>query len=477
MLEKPDWLFGRDREWEALEEFVLRPGPSRLGLVYGRRRQGKTHLLQAMQQVVGGFYWQAIQQSGRQNLDSFSTAWAGHIGLPPGLRFASWEEAIEALTTYRPGQPCITVIDEVGYLITGVPEFPSLLQAALSPAKAAQGSARIVLCGSALGQMRKLIDGQAPLRGRVQLELVIGPFRYREAAAFWGLESNPDAAFRLHALIGGTPAYRELAAATPRRGDIDTWVVRRLLDQRSALFREGRIVVSEDPILADQHLYWGVLGALAEGNEHRRDIAAAVDRPDTSLSHALKVLVEAGWVDYRPDPLHGRRSTYRIADPIVRFWRLVVEGSLPRLTLHDRASAEVWQEKEATVAARIYGPHLETMACDWILGHGRSHGLSETPTEVGGSEVTVVGKRYQLDLVAVRKTARTTHVLAVGEVKATTQPVGPAELDRLDTIAAGLEPKAARVIVSRSGFTSSLRRLAERRHDVLLADLHTLYRE
>ncbi len=81
-LAKPTWLYGREREWEALTEFVVSSGPSSLGLVYGRRRQGKTHLLQAMREVVGGFYWQVVEQSGRQNLDSFSEAWAAHAGLP-----------------------------------------------------------------------------------------------------------------------------------------------------------------------------------------------------------------------------------------------------------------------------------------------------------------------------------------------------------------------------------------------------------
>ncbi len=205
-LAKPTWLYGREREWEALTEFVVSSGPSRLGLVYGRRRQGKTHLLQAMREVVGGFYWQAVEQSGRQNLDSFSEAWAAHAGLPVGMQFAGWREAVDALASHRADGPTVTVIDEIGYLIAAVPELPSLLQAALTPAKSAQGSARIVMCGSALGQMRKLIDGAAPLRGRVQLELVTSPFGYREAAGFWGLEANPDAAFRLHSFVGGTPA-------------------------------------------------------------------------------------------------------------------------------------------------------------------------------------------------------------------------------------------------------------------------------
>lgn len=41
----------------------------------------------------------------------------------------------------------------------------------------------------------------------VQLELVVQPFRYREAAQFWGI-TDPRLAVLVHAVTGGTPAYR-----------------------------------------------------------------------------------------------------------------------------------------------------------------------------------------------------------------------------------------------------------------------------
>jgi hypothetical protein len=38
--------FGRDAEWQALDEFARASGPGlRLGVVHGRRRQGKSFLL------------------------------------------------------------------------------------------------------------------------------------------------------------------------------------------------------------------------------------------------------------------------------------------------------------------------------------------------------------------------------------------------------------------------------------------------
>jgi hypothetical protein len=36
------------------------------------------------------------------------------------------------------------------------------------------------------------------------------PFGFREADEFWGVATDPELAFRLHALTGGTPEYKDL---------------------------------------------------------------------------------------------------------------------------------------------------------------------------------------------------------------------------------------------------------------------------
>ena len=57
---KPPHLFGRDAEWAGLVAFAAdaRPGAT-LGVVSGRRRQGKSYLLQALAAALGGIYFPA----------------------------------------------------------------------------------------------------------------------------------------------------------------------------------------------------------------------------------------------------------------------------------------------------------------------------------------------------------------------------------------------------------------------------------
>jgi uncharacterized protein len=115
-----------------------------------------------------------------------------------------------------------------------------------------------MLCGSAFGEMRRFIDGQAPLRGRAMLDSVVRAFDYRVMADYWGLKANPTAAFHLHSFIGGTPAYRVLAGADhPVDGDIDGWVQpprgQRRCRHMAANARDRRSPVARGrPVLRDQ---------------------------------------------------------------------------------------------------------------------------------------------------------------------------------------------------------------------------------
>lgn len=60
----------------------------------------------------------------------------------------------------------------------------------------------MLLCGSAIAMMRSLTAGEAPLRGRSSLELVMQPDDFRFAAT--GLSGvDPDLAVRAFSVIGG----------------------------------------------------------------------------------------------------------------------------------------------------------------------------------------------------------------------------------------------------------------------------------
>ena len=150
--------------------FVASPDPDvRLGIVSGRRRQGKTYLLDAVASAVDGFFYSATEDTETDALANFGRALAEWTG---GGRyaFASWEEALDLLFTAVTGR--LIVIDEFPYLSKASPPLPSLIQRALEPRGIARRSgSRLLLCGSAMSVMGRLLSGSAPLRGRASLEL------------------------------------------------------------------------------------------------------------------------------------------------------------------------------------------------------------------------------------------------------------------------------------------------------------------
>lgn len=462
-----------------LNDFVGDPMPgSRLAIVRGRRRQGKSLLLQALAAATSSFYWEAAEQSETQNLESFSVAWADFVGVRGPMRFRSWEEAL-AVTLAPTAAPLGIFIDEVGYLIATSPAFPSLLQRHFGPASERSGTSRVILCGSIYAQMTQLLGPNAPLRGRHRLVVDVEPFGFREAAEFWGLTGNPDAAFQLHALVGGTPAYLRFAGdAKPARGNVGRWAADHLLRPSSPLFEEGRILVAQDPTLPDKALYWSVLGAVADGASRRSTIASAVGRAEAALAQPLTVLTAGRWIDMVPDPFHRRSTTVQIVEPIVRTHRVLIAPNSRRLSL-GQASA-VWTDAQHRIARLIHAPHLETLANDWVLRHAAPQSIGGMARLSAPGVFRRGGVANQIDVVAVEPDRNDVdRICAIGEVKAERSAMAAVELERLDRLVSELGSRAAptvrRLLVARGGFTAQVQRLAHQRGDIELVDLDRLY--
>ena len=254
---KPDEIYDREREWASLSTFAWDAGNgATLGLVYGRRRQGKSLLLESLSAEAGGLYHMALEQDEALALRAMGEDLGRHAGAPGAVTLTGWGQAIEALLALGTrGQSTTVVLDEFPYLVGASPELPSVVQRAFGPRSSlrARSRTRLILCGSALSIMGRLLSGSAPLRGRASLDLLVQPFDFRQSAGFWGLQDRPDLAFMVHAIVGGTPAYRDLlrSDAPSSRRSFDTWVTRAILDPASPLFREGRYLMAEEPGLAD----------------------------------------------------------------------------------------------------------------------------------------------------------------------------------------------------------------------------------
>lgn len=485
-MDRPAELFDREAEWSDLVRFAEQHGPGiRLALVRGRRRQGKSFLLRRLTEAVGGFYYQAIEQERSQALASLGGAVGQYLGVPGGrLAFDSWDDAVHAITSIRRGKgPVLVVIDEFPYLLPQSPELPSLLQRRIDASRDGEPGIRLILCGSALSVMAKLLVGTQALRGRASHDLVLGTFDYRTAARFWGVE-NDEVAFHVHAVLGGTPGYRDLVSAeTPvRMTDFSGWLEHGVLNPASAMFREDDYLLTEERSLTDRALYHAVVGAIAAGNRTQTAIAAAVGRESRSVQHPLKALEEVGFLVRDDDVLRSRRPIYRLADPIVRFHHVVTRQDIARF--EDRRFSEAWADAQPRFRTHVLGPHFERLCRDFTFRFASPATIGGKVADVGAAVVNDprAKAQYQLDVVATtRKADGATAVAAIGEAKYTTATRTIADLERLERIRAllvdrGQAPLATKLLLfSGTGFDQNLAIIAKARDDVELIDLERVY--
>ncbi len=165
-MEKPQHIFGRAREWEGLATFGTRPtgatGGATLGVVSGRRRQGKSFLLQALAESVGGMYFCATEATEAESLRQFTDTLARHLGEYIHTPFRDWNDAVAYTFRTFNGSPAVVAIDEFPFLSRTSPSLPSIIQRELGPGGSGRSSsARLVLCGSAMSVMGGLLAGQA----------------------------------------------------------------------------------------------------------------------------------------------------------------------------------------------------------------------------------------------------------------------------------------------------------------------------
>lgn len=497
-MDKPADVFDRDDEWTDLADFTELPLPGmRIAVVYGRRRQGKSYLLRRLADAAGGLYHLATEQAEAISLRRFGDSLAAWAGLSAGaFGFAGWERAlrtaVEVMTT-APSRdmPPLLVLDEFPYLINETPGLPSIVQGlydTLGPGAGERGvPLRLVLCGSAITVMGDLLSGTKALRGRGSLDLRVRPFGYRDTRAYWGIE-NPAAAFVHHAIIGGTPGYRELVLSPEipeDQGQFGGWLARNVMRPSMPLFDEARRVVHEDPRIRDTATYSSVLAVVASGESSPSKIGGLLERPSTSLAHQLSMLESAGFIDRRQDLLLDRRPVITVTDPMVRFHQLVIEPYLA--DLEAGRARRVLAEAEHTMESKILGPHFEALAAEWTARYAYDEaGLAAGPV---GSTVIACRehkKAHEIDILALARGSRprtaNAPVAFIGEAKNRDRRPGLAELRRLEHIrslltASGHDAsEAALGLFSTTGFTDDLTAEAARGGgNLLLVGLDDLY--
>jgi AAA+ ATPase superfamily predicted ATPase len=476
---------------EHVEQFVgSGVGHPTLGLVYGRRRIGKSTLLSRVARAHGGFYWEATRSTTKVQLGRLGAALGAHLDVGP-LSFGGWDDALAQLLRLGARGVTPVVLDEAGYVLEADRSVDSVVASALGPAARHQGpasQARLILCGSAIAMMRSLTAGEAPLRGRAGMELVMRPADFRGAAEHVARTTGGldlETAVRVYAVIGGVIGYAtDMVDGDLPSGlhDFDRWVAARILSPGATLHHEAVTLLSEDPDISTTNpvLHQSILAAIANGSVTAGSISRKVGRPVSNLDPALKRLVDAGFVVRHQDPIRAQRPQYALGDPFLQFHYAVLEphGAL----LRARDPATIWTRRLVrSFDAQVRGPVFEEQARSWVERYADEETIGGLPDHVGPSIVVVDGVEHQID-VTVASSERpdlspsARPVIALGEAKAG-EAVGVPHLLALERARAAVGSRAAhaKLLLFATRFARDLVELAGRRHDVELVDLERLY--
>lgn len=310
-------FIGRGRELAALRDWWHRDS-ARPALVWGRRRVGKTALIQRFaDELPRVVFHTGVGEPSEGELATLSRSVAAV--LPADIRdlaatpYRDWQDALDHLARAAADEPLLLVLDEFPELMASTPALPGILRAFLDRTSG-RTALRLLLCGSAVRTMWSIQQTRAPLYGRFDLALPVHPFRPHEAAMMLPELSPVDRA-RAYGIVGGMPLYlnwwRQEVSVTEN-------IAHLACRPGSPLLTEGRLIMLTE-VGAEQSA--ATLYAIAAGKTRHREIEDVIH---ADPSRVLERLIEARLIErvipVTEDPLRSRRRIYRISDNFLAFY-------------------------------------------------------------------------------------------------------------------------------------------------------------
>ncbi len=325
-------FLGRERELKELELLYCKAGFSFV-VVYGRRRVGKSSLIQ--QFIANGgkshISFMALEQTDSANLQSFSEVVLEKYPQAKSYlsSFESWEKVFDYLIEQSKGEKLVLFVDEYPYIANANGAISSIMQKYID-LKFKATNIMLVLCGSSVSFMEHQVLGhKSPLYGRRDMQLKVEPFDYLDSARFFGGWSNVDKALA-YAVTGGIAQYLEKIS---KYDCVDGAIKAEFLKKSGSLYEEPRNLLLQE--LREPAVYNTIIKAIASGATKINEIAQKSNEESKKVSKYIDVLLGLHMVKKEIPAINAkeRSGLYRLSDNMFKFWYTFVTANNTNIEL------------------------------------------------------------------------------------------------------------------------------------------------
>ena len=325
-------FINREIELEFLENCYNSSSPEFI-VIYGRRRIGKTELIQKSLKGKHGAYFLASKDTTHENLNEFKQSIAEQLNIPlfSKLESNTWTENFENLAEFLDEtKKTIIVIDEFSYLIEVDRAVPSLFQKIWDQILKTK-NVMLILCGSSVSLMESEVLGvRSPLFGRRTGQWEVTQLQI-EAVKKFVPGYNTEDVLKTIFMLGGIPAY------------LDKWDDRKTVfeNMEEHILSKGRYLYEEADFLLkhefrEQWIYALILKKLSLGYNSLAKLYSATNMDKANLSKYLNTLENLHIIRHIL-PIHKRKGgIYVIIDDYFDFWFRFVYSNRSMLELGNK---------------------------------------------------------------------------------------------------------------------------------------------
>jgi len=287
-------------------------------ILYGRRRLGKTRLVQKFIESCSGnvrTLYVFINIQGEQELKQ-CIARDVFEQLKEAIVIDSWRDFFSYLRISSEEKKTVVVIDEFQRLKTIAPGFITELQHQWD-LTLKNFPLMLILVGSSIGMMRKIaLSPNGALYGRKTAQMQLAPFRYVDFREVFADKSEEEKV-EWYSVFGGTPYYLELAS---KHEKLEEAIIAEVLSKQAPLREEPKNLLEFE--LKAIARYNSLLHAIGKGKQSLKEICDEVGIQRTTLPPYLTSLQELLGLVERRQPMFGKKNLgrYELKDNFFKFW-------------------------------------------------------------------------------------------------------------------------------------------------------------